>query len=192
MKKGVLGFAVIALLLGMPPALSEAEAASPRPDWDLDIYTGYYSPRPDAIDGSLTFGVRVGRRVTERLVVSLDIMRWMTNVDLDTSSGRESVDLNATFFDLPVTMLFRPAEKVGAAVFGGPGWAFVDAAVVGDLQVQRIDEDSFTLHAGAGVDFRLTQMVYLALEGRLRWFDDREEEKVDQELILGLRFRVGR
>lgn len=164
----VLGFLLLALSSGLPsgPISGQEGAADPEPDrlTVTPIYTNLY-PTGElerveegtwGVDPSFGFGVRLGWRVSDRLVVEAGAFRAPTELSL------AAADLEAAFdVDLDVA-------TGGASYFLGPsGWTvrpFVSAAAGvkhydGAPPLDGLGETDLTLAAGGGAAVRTGGIV---------------------------------
>jgi len=180
--------ASIAVLLGLAtllliPACAAAQAGT----GSLELYAGEYFP-DQALDNSLTYGVRGAYHWTDSLASEVTVGRLSPSLDFAPGAG---IDVHITLVDLSTAWTFNPGHRAEVSLFAGPGWSFFDAnAHVGNVTVDSASGDSFTLHAGVGLRIHLSDRVYLRPDVRARWFE-KADNSVDYEASLGLGFRLG-
>ena len=59
------------------------------------------------------------------------------------------------------------------------------------LIANNLDFDTFTVHAGGGVKIDISDLVYIRPGARFRWFEEREDDEIDQEITLAVGFQWG-
>ena len=165
----VLTLAVLLTPVASGPAVAEGS---------FELYLGYYFPDEDAVDEDLTYGIRLGHRFSDRFGLQATLGRYETEVDF--------VDIEAIFADLSLILFTNPGQKAELLIYGGPGWAFVEAEA-GSLEAS---DDSLTVHLGIGLDIALSEKFYLRPDVQGRWFEEGDDE-IDLELTLGFGFRFG-
>lgn len=193
MPKVIARWLVVALLLG---AGSTAAIAEIEPDSnEFEFMVGYYMPGPDTVDDSTSFGIRGGRIVGKRLGLFGEAVFFGGD-----GSGRipeqlatYNVSYDVTFFDFVAEYYFNPASRVNVSLFGGLGWGFVDTRTVVSVGVgfpvsEELGDDSFAMQLGPAVRFQVFDNFYIRLGYRGRWIQDREDDAVDQEAVLGFGF----
>ena len=90
----------------------------------------------------------------------------------------------------------RPDSRFVTTVYAGPGFAFItlDGVVAGPggpvVAFTGLEDHSFTFHFGAGFKYDLKDNVYLRLASRLRYFEQREEDDLDQEVTIGVGWKL--
>lgn len=167
----------LALLL-LPPAAAWAAPSDHAETGHFELFAGRYAPEESSINEETVYGLRSGYRLSDRL-------------GLEGSLGyvgfSESI-FDGDFFivDASLKLYLNPGGKAEWYLIGGPGWAFIDVDASG---AGLIEEDSFTLHAGLGVDIDLSERVYLRPEVRARWYE--LVDGTDLEATLALGFRIG-
>lgn len=181
------------LLVAVPATFAAAPEAG---QWTAGFYAGNYAPGPDdALDDQGTFGVRVGRMITDRFGLGLSI----GTVDPDykalsnpTLSG--VLDVKNTLIDLSVMVAFRPKSRFNLFLGGGIGGAFISSSgqvtgPLGTVFFQDLTRDSATVHVGTGAIIGLGKKVFLRPMMKLRFFEARDDDEVDQEVSLGVGFK---
>jgi hypothetical protein len=168
------------------PTDSDPAAADPGAG-AFEVYGGTYNPENEFLDNDLTFGVRGTYRWRDAAAFELSVGRYEDDKDF---AGVASLDFSATLVDASVAWTFNPGSRAELAVFGGPGWAFVDAkARALGVWSLAASNDTFTLHLGADVRISLSDRVYLRPDVRARYFE--ESEDVDLEASIAVGFRIG-
>ncbi len=165
----VLTLAVFLASVGGSPAAAEGS---------FEVYAGLYYPDDEVIDEDLTYGIRLGHRFSDHLGLEATLGRYETEVFF--------VDVEAIFVDLSLVFCTNPGDNAEFLIFGGPGWAFLEA----DAGFMEATDDSLTAHLGAGLKIALGEKIYLRPDVRGRWFEE-GDGGIDLEVSLGLGFRFG-
>ncbi len=184
----------LALVLAAMLALSSFAAPAAAVESNFEIFAGGFFP--DSFDhDEFTYGVRGGFRFSDRWGLQGSLGR----VELWDDGGHFwDVDLNATFLDISAMLFVNPRSKAELFFYGGPGMAFFDIGVGGVGPGFIVWDDDFTLHAGAGLNVRLSDRMYLRPDVRVRWlgaFDDGFDDggtDFEATLALGWKFGGGR
>lgn len=166
----VIIFSALALVLAAGTASAQAG------DVSFELYGGVYSPS-GGLDDELTYGLRGGYRATNAFGLEASVGRF--------DISQPPVELDVILVDLSFKGYLNSGSKAEVFLFGGPGWAFIDANAFGNTV---FSDDSLTLHAGIGVDISLGQHVYLRPDVRGRWFEKSASNDVDVEASLALGF----
>jgi hypothetical protein len=166
-----------------------AEARIRTPHQELEGWVGYSLLGPDVLDDMVSFGFRGGYQLSP--LISTHAEFGMLFTDGDIPFGGQSIGLDYSGFSLAylVDLNFLPDRRYHPVVFGGPGYTFisldVDAGGVvglgGDLE-----DDAFTLDWGGGVKFDATDRVLLRPALRWRWYENRDEDSIDLEILFGV------
>ncbi len=164
-----LTLAVVLASVGGSPAAAEGS---------FEVYLGYYFPDEEGVDEDLTYGIRLGHRLSDRFGLEGTLGRYETEVFF--------VDVEAIFADLSLVFFTNPGSTAEFLIFGGPGWAFLEAEA-GSMEAT---EDSLTAHLGVGLKIALGERTYLRPDVRGRWFEEGEDD-LDLEVSLALGFRFG-
>jgi len=188
---------LVALILMLVPATL---AAVPEPgEWFAGIFGGNYEPGPDEVlDSQTIFGLRVGRMMTNRVSVGVSI--GVVSPDSKQPSDpllSGLLEADFTLIDVNAVYALKPKSRFGLLVGGGLGGAFVSADGVidgpgGALFFEDVTSDSLTANAVVGAVINVGEKFYIRPQMRLRWFEARREDQVDQEVTLGFGFRFGR
>ena len=165
----VLTLAVFLASVGGSPAAAEGS---------FEVYAGLYYPDDGILDEDLTYGIRLGHRFSDHLGLEATLGRYETEVSF--------VDVEAIFVDLSLVYCTNPGASAELLIFGGPGWAFLEA----DAGFMQATDDSLTAHLGTGLKIALGATTYLRPDVRGRWYEEGGDE-IDFEVSLGLGFRFG-
>ncbi len=163
--------------------------------WDLGIYGGAYMPDLEELDNGYTGGLRLGYQPSEHILLSSSL--GYTNLDGNTGKGASRIrgNFDAWLLDFNVWYIFRPESRLSLLVGAGPGWAFVDSSLKNSLGVSLDPggegDDTFTANLAFGPLFKLNDHVNIRLMSRLRYFEQRNNDKVDREFTLGLEIPLG-
>lgn len=150
--------------------------------------------RPE-LDDKATFGLRYAYNVTDAFGVELSTGYSPGSV---TKLAGNDVDLDLFAVDLDAVWNIRTGTAFSPYVLAGVGYASADldrpiAGVAGGQPVSLSDGDGFTLNAGAGLKYTLTDHVLLRAEVRYRYLDkvvDRLDNQLNTfETTLGLGWR---
>jgi len=168
---------------GLALSATGAGAADVDPgQWAWGPYIGAYIPDPGAIDTGMTGGLRLGYRASERVAFSGSLGYAPLEAD------DFDIDVDLTLLDFNAWYIFRPEAKVSLTIGAGPGWAWVDAQGPGG---SSFSDDSFTANVAFGPIIKLGERANLRLLNRFRYFDERDDDEIDQEITLGLMFALG-
>lgn len=140
--------------------------------WAVMAFGGLYKPNPGGLDNEGIYGIRGGYGITDRVYAS-------------TSLGHSDIGPgDQTLLDVNGGYVFRPGKRLSMALTGGVGYAFYN-----DLG-SSVD-DSFTMNVGFGPAIGLNDRLVLRILNRFRWFEDRSDDEVDQEITIGLLVKLG-
>lgn len=146
------------------PTLSFADNLD-KGTWAVLVFGGVYKAKPHGIHNENVFGIRGGYAVTDRWVV----MGSLGHADFGRGE-HTLLDANFGYF-------FRPGKRLSLALTGGVGHAFVSDLGRGD---------SFTMNVGFGPAIGLNDRLMIRVLNRFRWFENRDDDNVDQEITIGL------
>ncbi len=182
----------LALAIAATLALFSFPAPAAAVESNFEIYAGGFFPDDHSDQDELTYGVRGGFRFSDRWGLQGSLGR----VELWDSGGHFwDVDLNATFLDVSAMLFVNPRSKAELFFYGGPGMAFFDVGIGGVTPGFVVWDDDVTLHAGAGMNLRLSDRMYLRPDVRVRWlgaFDDGfDDGGTDFEATLALGWKFG-
>lgn len=144
--------------------------------------------RPE-LDDKATFGLRYGYNYTERF--GLELSGGFSPNSVTKLVGGD-VDLNLYTVDLDAVWHFAPGAVLSPYVLAGVGYASadLDRPLLGNIE----DDDGFTLNAGVGLKYAVSEHVVLRGELRYRYLDkvidrlDSELNTVETTLGIGWRF----
>ncbi len=176
-KRYTFGIATAILMmtaLAVPPAQAEVTAETV----EFEAYLGAYSPGPDVLDSGATGGIRVGYNITQRF-------NFTGVLGFAGADAKNGDDIDWVFADFSFAWNLRPDKSFGVTLYAGPGYAFASGGT-GDR-----GDDSFTFHGGVGCKWDLRDSFYLRLDGRLRGFESRNDDKTDREITFGVGWKFG-
>jgi opacity protein-like surface antigen len=159
---------------------------------NFEIFAGNYDPEPDVLDSDPTFGVRFGWDVSRRFGVRTELSLFSQDGDFTSGMTTGNLDITYLFADVSFIAFLWPDSRASLELFGGGGGAFNDIEVSitsgpgAGLALGNISDDSFILHVGGGVRIQLGENIYLRPEGRLRYFENRDDDEMDQLLTLAV------
>ena len=180
------------LVLLMMASGSSAWAKVEEDMKNFEIFVGNYDPEPDVLDSDPTFGVRFGWDVTRRFGVRGEFSFFGQDGDFTSGMTTGNLDIDYLFADVSFIAFLWPDSRSPLELFGGGGGAFNDIKVRitsgpgAGQSLGNISNDSFIFHVGVGVRIQLGENVYLRPEGRLRYFEKRDDDEIDQVLTLAV------
>ncbi len=193
-KIGVFGVVLLGGALATAPGYAKVEART----HEFEVYYGLYNPKPDAIEDTGTGGVRYGYNITQAFNIGGELGFISSNEDFKESGVEVEVDTTVTFLDLSFTWNIRPDGRWVTTLYAGPGYAWLSTDVdisssSFSLEDDTFTADSLTFHGGFGgkIDLGSGDRVYLRFAGRLRYFDEREDDETDFESTIGLGWKFG-
>jgi hypothetical protein len=179
---------VLTAMLAVPASAAVEEGSN-----SFEIYAGVYFPDGSTFDEAATYGLRFGRAFTSRW--GGEISAGYYEDDAVTGAGTVASptldnDLDIINIDLDVVFFANPDSSAVFTVYGGIGWANTDwkqTDVVAKTSTSA-DSDSFTVNAGIGGRFYLgaEERVFLRIDGRARYFEDRDDDEIDFEATFGV------
>ena len=184
-------FAAVVLLATAAPA---AHAGLGEDVMFFEVYGGTYDPELDALDSSVTYGVRFGGTLGTRLAIGGTLGYFETDGKISDPLATGPIELSAWLADATVSYLFMPDSRFATlAAGGGIGGAVAD--LDGELTTQGlqvtfkdVEQDSLTLHLMGAAAFNLSQRIYLKPALRWRWYEAREDNEFDLEYTFALGF----
>ncbi len=195
-KRYTFGIAVAILMAAL--AVAPAQATVTAETVEFEAYLGAYSPGPDVLDSAATGGIRVGYNITQRFNVTGQLGFASTDGDKSGRGRTADVDVDWVVADFSFVWNIRPNKKFVPTLYAGPGYAFGSADIdrpsgSGSLfdGLEDLDDDSFTFHGGIGCKWDLGDSFYLRLDGRLRFFENREDDETDSEITFGVGWKFG-
>jgi len=150
--------------------------------------------RPE-LDDKGTFGLRYDYNVTDNFGLELSA-GWSPNNVTKLAGG--DVDLDLYTVDLDAVWNFNNGSPLTPYLLAGVGYATADldrplVGVAGGQTVTVSDDNGFTLNAGLGLKYALTEHVVLRGEARYRYLDkvvDRFDHQLNTfETTVGLGWR---
>ncbi len=202
-KKSLIGLATVGVLAGAAvPAVAQVTAGSQEVHayvgeaFGDDLSDRRINGRTPKLDDDLTYGLRYGYNFTDALGLELSLGRTNTSV---TGLPTGDIDLDLTTFDVDAIYHFNPGSRFVPYVLAGIGYASadLDRPIIGTINggpVARIEDDNgFTLNAGVGAKYFVTDNVSLRLDARYRYLDkviDRYDDSLNTfETTFGVGFR---
>jgi outer membrane beta-barrel protein len=173
---------------------------------EVDIYAGALfgddvtdraiSGQTPKLDDDLTFGVRYGYNFTDQLGIELSAGRSPNAV---TKLAGGDIDLDLTTIDLDAVWNFNNGTPFHPYVLAGVGYASADldhriTGTVSGQPVSITDDNGFTLNAGLGAKYFITDNFLIRAEARYRYLDkvvdrfDNSLNTVETTLGVGYRF----
>jgi outer membrane beta-barrel protein len=152
--------------------------------------------RTPELDDDLTYGLRYGYHFTDAWGLELSLGQTNTSV---TGLSTRDIDLDLTTFDVDAVYHFNPGSRFVPYVLAGIGYASADldrpitGTVNGGGPVRISDDNGFTLNAGVGAKYFITDTVSLRLDARYRYLDkviDRYDDSLNTfETTFGVGFQ---
>jgi outer membrane beta-barrel protein len=197
-KNSLIGLATIgALSVAAVPAMAQVTAGSQEVGayvgeaFGDDVSDRKIDGRTPELDDDLTFGLRYGYHFTDAWGLELSLGRTNTSV---TGLPTRDVDLDLTTFDVDAVYHFNPSSRFVPYVLAGVGYASADLDRPIGFGAFRVDDDNgFTLNAGVGAKYFITDTVSLRLDARYRYLDkviDRYDDSLNTfETTFGVGFQ---
>lgn len=138
--------------------------------WAVMVFGGVNKAKPHGIHNEVVYGIRGGYGLTERWVVAASLGHS------DFGPGDQTL-IEANF-----GYTFRPDKRLSMIVTGGMGHAFVHGTG---------KSDSFIMNVGMGPAIRLNDRLIIRILNRFRYFENRDDDNVDQEITVGLVVKLG-
>lgn len=196
--KRLIGLATVgALSVAAVPAMAQVTAGSQEVSayvgeaFGDDVSDRKINGRTPELDDDLTFGLRYGYNFTDALGLELSLGRTNTSV---TGLATRDIDLDLTTFDVDAVYHFNPSSRFVPYVLAGIGYASADLdRPIGVGAVRVSDDNGFTLNAGVGAKYFITDTVSLRLDARYRYLDkviDRYDDSLNTfETTFGVGFQ---
>jgi outer membrane beta-barrel protein len=190
---------VAALALYGTPATAQEHAAIQSTEvyggelFGADLTTTQVSGRTPRLDDNVTYGARYTYNVTDMWGLQLS-----GGYDPTRASGVISRNLRLTTGDLDVVWNITPQGRTVAYAVAGAGYAsaHLESPIVGQvnsLPVFITDSSGFTVNAGIGAKYYMTNNLFLDLDARYRYLNrlvNRSNQELDTaETTLGLGWR---
>ncbi|MET0496725.1 MAG: porin family protein [Steroidobacteraceae bacterium] len=200
-KKRLIGLAALsAFAIHTAPALAQATAGSQ----EIQIYGGELfgddltdrriTGRTPKLDDDLTYGLRYGFNYTDAWGLELSLGR--TNSSVTGLQGRD-IDLDLTTLDVDAVRQFNTGSRLVPYVLAGVGYASADldqpiVGTVNGIQPVRINDDNgFTVNAGVGAKYYVSDRFLLRLDARYRYLDKVVDRFDDSLGTIETTFGVG-
>jgi outer membrane beta-barrel protein len=144
------------------------------------------------LDDDVTYGVRYGYNFTNSFGLEASLGNTASSA---TKLAGQDIDLDLTTLDLDAVWNFDTGSKLVPYVLAGAGYAKanLDRPITGTVNGQPVsldDDEGFTLNAGVGAKYFVTDNVLVRLEARYRYVDtvlDRFDESLNTvETTLGV------
>ena len=160
---------LFALLLFVPAA----QAAEPGHNFTL--YAGWFYPEGDILDEDLTFGGAWGYNFNENFGINVqtgffDVANSVNNENLEDALAGAPLSIDLWLVDF--SGVWYPGGG-NFGVFGGLGWATIDAELyqAGSNNNLSVSDDTFTMHVGMNYQWNIGDSFFIRPEARVRWFD---------------------
>lgn len=198
----VLGaLAVLALSTGTANAQGQMRSGTN----ELHLFTGYLfgddltdapvtplGPTPE-LDDDWLWGLRYGYNFSEMWGIDISA-GWSPNSATNLVGG--DIDLDVTLVDVSAIWHFTPQSPVVGYTLAGVGYAFSDLdttfpAIVDGVPIRIDDDDGFTLNAGIGAKWFVSDTVMIRGEARYRYIDKLVDELDDSLNTFDVTLGVG-
>lgn len=190
--------AIAALAIQAAPASAQVQAGTQ----EVDVYGGELfgdtitdrevSGAKPELDDDITYGVRYGYNFTNSFALEASLGNATSSV---TKLAGPDIDLDLTTLDLDAVWNFDTGSKLVPYVLAGAGYAKadLDRPITGTVNGQPVsldDDEGFTLNAGVGAKYFVSDNVLLRLEARYRYvdavLDDLDDSLNTVETTLGV------
>jgi len=202
--KRLVGVAALGTLgLQALPALAQGAPAAGTQE--VDVYAGELfgddltdraiSGQTPKLDDDITFGLRYSYNITDALGIEASVGRSQSSV---TKLAGGDIDLDLTTIDVDAVWNFNNGTRFSPYVLAGVGYASADldrpiVGLVGATPVSIKDDNGFTLNAGIGAKYFITDNFLIRAEARYRYLDkvvDRFDDSLNTvETTLGVGYR---
>ena len=162
-----------------------AGASSNAPATNLELFAGSYRPEAEGIESDAIYGLRLGRALNDRFEIEGTFGRFENSSKIGDGA---SLSTDAKLIDASGLFVVPIRERMQWLVFGGPGWAFGEAAITVDQDRFVESTDSLSMHAGTGMRLKLTERAHVRPEARLRWYEQSSETDFQLTVSAGMRF----
>jgi len=190
--------AIAALAIHAAPASAQVHAGTQ----EVDVYGGELfgdkltdreiSGTSPELDDDVTYGLRYAYNLTDSLGLEVSLGNAASSA---TKLAGQDIDLDLTTLDFDAVWNFDTQSKLVPYVLAGAGYAKanLDRPITGTVNGQPVsldDDEGFTLNAGVGAKYFVTDNVLLRLEARYRYVDavvDRLDDSLNTvETTLGI------
>lgn len=173
--------ALVGLMVGVCPTAAQV----PPQSMQFEVLAGFYEPSPPFLDADLLYGIRFGFNTGAHLMFELELAFQSSDSQVVEMGVPGRIDYEAMLLDLSVGWTFAPRKKVNGMIYGGVGYANVDASVeAGEASISGLFDDSVTVNLGAGLRIGITKGSYLRFDVRGRWFNSRDDDEVDGDATV--------
>jgi len=185
------------------PALAQGAPAAGQQE--VDVYAGELfgddvtdravSGQTPKLDDDITYGVRYSYSITDALGIEASVGRSQSSV---TKVAGGDIDLDLTTIDVDAVWNFNNGTRFSPYVLAGVGYASadLDRPIIGTVGAQPVsiqDDEGFTLNAGIGAKYFITDNFLIRAEARYRYLDkvvDRFDDSLNTvEATLGVGYR---
>ena len=192
-KKSLVGVAALsALALNAVPAMAQVTAGSQEVHayvgeaFGDDVTDRRINGRTPELDDDVSYGLRYGYNFTDAW--GLELSLGQTNSSVTGLLGRDT-DLDLTTFDVDAVYHFNPSGRFVPYVLAGLGYASadLDRPIAGFVN----DDNGFTVNAGVGAKYFVTDNVSLRLDARYRYLDKIVDQYDDSLNTFETTFGIG-
>jgi outer membrane beta-barrel protein len=171
--------AIAALAIHAAPASAQVQEGTQ----EVNVYGGELfgdrltdreisAARPE-LDDDVTYGLRYAYNLTNSFGLEVSLGNTASSA---TKLAGQDIDLDLTTLDFDAVWNIDTGSKLVPYVLGGVGYAKadLDAPITGTVNGQPVgldDDGSFTVNAGVGARYFVTDNVSLRLEARYRYVD---------------------
>ena len=171
--------AIAALAIHTAPASAQVQAGTQ----EVNVYGGELfgdrltdreiSASKPELDDDVTYGVRYAYNLTNSFGLEVSLGNTASSA---TKLAGQDIDLDLTTLDFDAVWNIDTGSRLVPYVLGGVGYARadLDAPITGTVNGQPVsldDDGGFTLNAGVGARYFVTDNVALRLEARYRYVD---------------------
>jgi outer membrane beta-barrel protein len=171
--------AIAALGIHAAPASAQVQEGTQ----EVDIYGGELfgdkltdravSGTTPELDDDVTYGLRYAYNVTNSFGIEASLGNAASSA---TKLAGPDIDLDLTTLDLDAVWNIDTGSKLVPYVLAGAGYAKanLDRPITGTVNGQAVsldDDEGFTLNAGVGAKYFVTDNVQVRLEARYRYVD---------------------
>jgi opacity protein-like surface antigen len=170
MKKTLVWLALVFAVVLLPVTAQAAEPGS-----NFTLYAGWFYPEGSALDEDATYGAAYGYNFSDRVGINVqtgffDVDNSFNNEELEDLLDSIPIGIDLWLVDFS-GVLYPGGGNFG--IFGGLGWATIDAelSVPGTSNDIDVSDDTFTFHAGVNYQWNVGTSFLIRPEARARWFD---------------------
>jgi len=194
-RSSVLLVTTLLVVLAALPAAGFGQAQHSPFGWYVEAGAGSWSPGPSLVSADSSFVLRLGWKSPQT--------RWGMDFQYGIDDGKITgleleglpleVDLELKPFDLSLGYFPIMNRRFQLMILFGPGWSWSSAKAkvpVDDENninaIKRFSDDSFTVNIGLAARIFFTDKVYVRLDGRGRWYENREGDEIDSQYTAGI------